>query len=90
MKNKKPEPLKGKISTLKTEIGDYHYFEIEDVKSAVQGLLEEIEKERKKLGEPCRLQDNEPLYEWAYQDGWIDCLEWILEKIKKWFKGVVE
>ncbi|RLE45212.1 hypothetical protein DRJ16_00100 [Candidatus Woesearchaeota archaeon] len=83
----KPEPLtKEKISTFKTEIGDYHYFEIEDVQSAVQGLLEEIEKKREDVnGEP-----EEDRYDTAYKNGYLNALDFCEGKIKKWFKAVSE
>jgi len=70
------EPLTSdKISTFKDEIGDYHYFEIEDVKSAVEWFLGEIEN----------------LTDWDsnYQD-YVISLNSVKHLIKEAFKGAIE
>jgi len=52
---------------------------MEDVKSAVQGLLEEIEKKQEEI-----------LVVHKYGEGFYDALKFCKNLIKKWFADVVE
>jgi len=88
----KSEPLKEKIKECWISFSDltsarrrfwFHKTKIiykEDVKSAVQWLLKEIEKEKKELGV---LNNERKQQSWAW-------LEWFEQKIKKAFEGVIE
>jgi len=61
------------------------------VKSAVQGLLEEIEKIKESLNESIKQAEKEDVSHAKY-DFWfaLDIVEQIEGKIKKWFPDVVE
>jgi len=84
----KPEPLtKDKIIAEKYE----NFFREQDVKSAVQGLLQEIEKEienieRKHWYEVKKVNFQTP-EEWL---GYLVCLKKMKDLIKKAFEGVME
>jgi len=58
-----------------------------DVKSAVQGLLKEIEKEKKFSESNAFLKQKQKD---AYFLGYLHALDFCEEKIKKWFSDVVE
>jgi len=77
----KPEPLKGKIAVFRTEIGDYHYFEIYDVKSAVEWLLQEIQRKKKECSST---RDEEKLMLFTATFSWVE------GKIKEAFADVVD
>jgi len=86
MKMKKNEPLKGKRKDLlhreivNVELG--RLFLVSDVKSAVQGLLEDVKKEFCLEAPHC--EGNNILCEKC------KTINKILEKIKKWFADVFE
>ena len=67
---------------LETKTEDAKFFRIflkKDVKSAVQGLLEEIEKKQEEI-----------LVVHKYGEGFYDALKFCKNLIKKWFADVVE
>ena len=80
MEDKKFEPLKGKEKVVLIRYLPYGVFYVNDVKSAVQGLLKEIE-------EKCD--------EWYHIDyyqlpTWGEIKEELKNLIKKWFADVIE
>ena len=93
----KNEPLKGKTFFLRKLCascdslfrGDY-VFEFEDVKSAIQGLLEELEEKRTELEnkklEYAKKLDDEGM---AIIEVLLSSCDWFEQKIKKWFPDVV-
>jgi len=83
----KPEPLtKEKIIAEKYE----NFFREQDVKSAVQGLLQEIEKEKHEIGkEWANLPYRRNPLQKEYLRGYVDGLVRASIKIKKWFPDVV-
>ncbi|RLE49906.1 MAG: hypothetical protein DRJ31_03140 [Candidatus Methanomethylicota archaeon] len=61
------------------------------VKSAVQGLLEEIQKEKERVEEEERKAVKGGLFQERFLcQGWGACLDWFEQEIKKWFADVIE
>ena len=94
---RKNEPLKDKAIELDPTAGnpdDGAGFWFNDVKSAVQGLLEEIERQdnevTKILSEILQGNVKEKAVNRGALYGWREALCWIREKIKKWFPDVVK
>ena len=86
------EPLKGKIKVDACDPrNEFEYVLFDDVKSAVCGLLEEIEKIKKSLDESIKQAEKEDDKHAKY-DFWfaLDIVEQIEEKIRKWFADVME
>jgi len=78
----KNEPLKGKIIPEKEE----NFFREQDVKSAVEGLISDLEAERVGV-----FPDMECGYDIFYDDnGEFVRFEKVIELIKKWFPDVFE
>ena len=88
---KKNEPLKGKMMTIPIFIEtnvyrDEEIFKFEDVKSAVEGLISDLEAERVGV-----FPDMECGYDIFYDDnGEFVRFEKVIELIKKWFPDVFE
>ncbi len=98
----KPEPLKGKIKKFPRGLRTIRIFELDDVKSAVQGLLEEIERRKEKLKEDLEYERDKlrKAEDEMEEDVAQTCIDFIkvrldelceIEKqIKKWFADVFE
>jgi len=84
----KYEPLKGKVYHIHEK--GINIFLYSSVKSAVQGLLEEIEKIKESLNESIKQAERED-DRCAKYDFWfaLDIVKQIDEKIKKWFADVI-
>jgi len=78
----KPEPLKNKMKTMigARTLPEFNFFFADDVKSAVQGLIEDVEN--------CMwLQALEKTYEGVYK---LQPRKHIQDLIKKWFPDAVK
>jgi len=85
------EPLKGKERVVLIRYLPYGVFYVNDVKSAVQGILEVLEKKKKKLKEDLSVLKG--FMSFRQRRDFILILEWIdwfEQEIKKWFADVVE
>jgi len=87
------EPLKDKAYYC---CANKHYLHVrmDDLKSAIQGLLEEIEQQdnevTKILSEILQGNVKEKAVNRGALYGWREALCWIREKIKKWFPDIIE
>jgi len=89
---KKNEPLKGKMMTIPIFIEtnvyrDEEIFKFEDVKSAVEGLISDLEAER--VGIFPSIDDDDYNIFYA-DDGEFVRFEKVIELIKKWFPDMFE
>jgi len=99
---RKNEPLKGKVEEWYQTLKKFHFPNpenfadeiIDDIKSAIQGLLEDIERQdnevTKILSEILQGNVKEKAVNRGALYGWREALCWIREKIKKWFPDVVK
>lgn len=78
--NKIHEMHNDEIDKLKKEV-------LKEIQKRVQGLLEEIEKDNKNMEKEKEVGHKERR---AYFRGWYDAQKWCIQKIKKWFGGVVK
>ena len=96
MKNKF-EPLKGKVQECLVEFdGELvrnREFRFQDLKSAVQGLLQEIQDKEGDINAELELiLDGKKKVKAINRGalyGWNEALFWVKEKIRKWFADVV-
>lgn len=71
---------------------EYNFFFVDSVKSAVLGLLEELEKEQEKRKPNSIIigSSDKPEHRISYQLGFLAGLKFAKEKIKQWFADVFE
>jgi len=84
---KKNEPLKGKAYSIMKPYSARGIFVFlkDDVKLAVEGFIEELEEEKKRIGKMCLTKEKR---QYAY--GKLSGLEMTIDSIKKWFPDVFE
>ena len=87
-KGMKPEPLikeKRKTFIGASPLPKFDFFFVDDVKSAVQWLLKEIDKQR--IGTENIAEEDK--YDTAYKNAYLNALDIVEDLIKKAFEGVI-